>query len=299
MQVKFYDSEPLLKDHILMFAYAELSIEELSKTKFLPDNATSLTLFLNPNPEVKDYFTGNTVNYRIAFAGQYSTPVLYTPQEDIRIVNIDFLPWGAYSIFGVEQSTLYNITSDATVIFPGLKDFIPQLEAHLDDEEYCVRILEKFLLSELHKRTTQTDPRIITACKEITKNYCGISIKDLCTEVGMSQSSLTNYFSEMIGITPKLFGRIARFTAVQNFLGENPKAGWNEIVHQFDYFDQNHFIREFKQFTGAVPKNRRQWEALFDPLKKAIEEGFATDIEQMKLYRDTSLYQILHYTESM
>ena len=79
------------------------------------------------------------------------------------------------------------------------------------------------------------------------------------------------------------------------FLGENPNAGWSDIVHQFDYFDQNHFIREFKQFTGAVPKDRRKWEALFNPLKKAIEEGFETDAEQMKRYRNASLYQILHY----
>ncbi len=295
MQVKFFDSDPLLKDHVLMFAYAELSAEELSNTKFLPDNATSLTLFLNSNPEVKDYFTDNTASYRVAFAGQYSVPVLYTPHESIRIVNIDFLPWGAYSVFGLEQSALHNVTSDATVLFPALKNFIPELETHLDDTEYCVRVLEKFLLFELQQRKTQTDPRIIKACQKITANCCHVSIKQLCSHIGMSQSSLTSHFSEMIGVTPKLFGRVARFTAVQNFLGENPKAGWDEIVHQFDYFDQNHFIREFKQFTGAVPKDRRQWEALFDPLKKAINEGFATDASQMKRYRDASLYQILHY----
>lgn len=277
-----------------MFAYAELSPEELSNTKFLPDNATSLTLFLNGNPTVTDYFTGNTVNYRIAFAGQYSVPVLYTPQETIRIINVDFLPWGAYSIFGMEQSALHNITSDATALFPGLKSLIPDLEVHLDDDEYCVRVLENFLLSELQKRTQYADERVITACKEIMENNGTLAIKGLCKKTGMSHSGLTNYFSEMIGITPKLFGRVARFTAVQNFLGDNPNAGWSDIVHLFDYFDQNHFIREFKQFTGAVPKDRRQWEALFDPLKKAIEKGFATDAAQMKRYRDASLYQILH-----
>lgn len=280
-----------------MFAYAELSVDELSKTKFLPDNATSLTLFLNQHPSVTDYFTGNTVNYRIAFAGQHSKSVLYTPNENIRIINIDFLPWGAYSVFGLEQSQFHNITVDATELFPALRDLLPDLETHLHDDEYCMRILEKFLISELQKREKQTDERIINACKEITQNKGNLQIKELCKKAGMSHSGLTNYFSEMIGVTPKLFGRIARFTAVQNFLGENPNTGWSDIVHQFDYFDQNHFIREFKQFTGSVPKDRRQWEALFDPLKKAIDEGFVTDAEQMKRYRDASLYQILHYIQ--
>lgn len=295
MKVKFFDSSPLLKEHILMFAYAEISAEELSKTKFLPDNATSLTLFLNKNPIVTDYFTGKTVNYRIAFAGQYSTSVLYTPQEDIRILNVDFLPWGAYSVFSKEQSALHNITSDATLIFPNLKNYMLELEANLHDEEYCFHILEKFLVTELQNSQKRTDPRIINACTEITDRKGNIPITTLCKNSGISHSGLTHFFSEMIGVTPKLFGRVARFTAVQNFLGENPTVGWNDIVHQFDYFDQNHFIREFKQFTGAVPKNRRQWEALFDPLKKAMEEGFASDPELMKRYRDASLYQILHH----
>lgn len=295
MKVKFYDFDPILKEHILMFAYAELSEEELSKTKFLPDNATSLTLFLNPNPTVTDHFTGNKFSYRITFAGQYSVPVLYTPCEKIRIINVDFLPWGAYSVFGIEQAVLHNVTADATEIFPDLKKMIPQLESHLDDDEYCMKFLETFLLGELQKQTKECDKRIIKACKEIEENNGNILIKNLCKKAGMSQSGFTKYFSQMIGVTPKLFGRVARFTAVQKFLGENPNAGWNEIVYQFDYFDQNHFIREFKKFTGAVPKNRREWEALFDPLKKAVEDGFITNAEQMKRYRDASLYQILHY----
>ncbi|ERJ57460.1 helix-turn-helix domain-containing protein [Sphingobacterium paucimobilis] len=297
MQVKFYETDPLLKDHILMFAFAELSAEELSMTKFLPDNATSLTLFLNTDPFVRDHFTGDIVNYRIAFAGQYSKSVLYTPKEDIRIINVDFLPWGAYSIFGIEQSQLHNVTSDATELFPELKKLLPDLENHLHDDAYCVRILESFLIDELRKRTQTTDERIIKSCQQITENLGRVRIKDLCKNVGMSHSGFTNYFTAMIGVNPKLFGRVARFTAVQNFLGENPNAGWSDIVYQFDYFDQNHFIREFKKFTGAVPKDRRQWEALFDPLKRAIEEGLTVDNEQMKKYRDASLYQILHYMD--
>ena len=216
MQVKFYETDPVLKDHILMFAFAELSVAELSKTKFLPDNATSLTLFLNVNPTVRDHFTGDTLNYRITFSGQYSKSVLYTPAEDIRIINVDFLPWGAYSIFGIEQSQLHNITSDATLLFPELKKLLPDLENHLHDDEYCVRVLEKFLLDELQKRTKKVDERIIEACQQITENLGKVQIKELCKSVGMSHSGLTNYFTTMIGVNPKLFGRVARFTAVQN-----------------------------------------------------------------------------------
>lgn len=277
-----------------MYSYASLSVEELQHTKFLPDNNTSLTLFLNPDPTVKDYFSGKTLNHRITFAGQYTIPVLYTPNEEIRIVNIDFLPWGAYSVLGVEQSALENETFDATLLFPNLQSLMPQIEAHLNDEESCVKILEEFLLTELKSRTKTADSRIIEACMEMNNGKGNIQVKDLCKQVGMSHSGFTNHFSATIGVTPKIYGRVARFTAAQSFLAENPNAGWTDLVHRFDYFDQNHFIREFKQFTGASPKDRRQWEAVFDPLKKAIEEGFETDAEQMKRYREAALYHIIH-----
>lgn len=295
MHVKFYESDPILQEHILMFSYVEISVAELSKTKFLPDNATSLTLFLNANPSVKDFFTADVVNHRITFSGQYSKSVLYTPEEDIRIINIDFLPWGAYSIFGKKQSPFHNVTSNAAEIFPRLLNLIPELEANLQNDVHCKKVLEKFLITELRNKFLQTDRRIVNACHAIAVAEGKINIKNLCKQIGMSHSSFTKYFTDIIGINPKLFGRITRFTAVQNFLGENPDVGWSDIVYKFDYFDQNHFIREFKQFTGAIPKDRRKWEALFDPLKMAIEEGFETDAEQMKRYRDLSLYQILHY----
>lgn len=297
MKVHFFDFHEELKDLVMMFAYAELSPDELFKTKFLPDNATSLTLFLNPNPKVVDYFTGNTVNYQIAFAGQHSTSVLYSSKKNIKIINIDFFPWGAYSIFGTEQSSLHNKTYDAAELFPELNAILPNLKSALDDHEKCFKILEHFLLTKLQSNTKQCDKRIIKSCKQISESFGKLSINNLCKDIGMSHTAFTTRFSEMIGITPKLFGRVARFTGVQNFLGENPQAGWQEIVCKFDYFDQNHFIREFKQFTGAIPKDRRHWEALFDPLKKAMEEGFATDPEQMLRYREASLYQILHLIE--
>ncbi|MFD1630790.1 helix-turn-helix domain-containing protein [Pseudopedobacter beijingensis] len=294
MQVRFYNPHPKLKEYVLMYSHAILTVEELRNTKFLPDNNTSLTLFLNKDYAVKDYFSENIVNHRITFTGQYSIPVLYTPNEDIHIINIDFFPWGAYSVFGKEQSSIHNITSHAVDLFPDLSLLIPDLENHLDDVEYCIEVLENFLLAELQKQTKHADDRIIEACKIITSHSGNLKIKDLCKTVGMSQTGFTNCFSETIGVTPKLFGRVARFTAVQNFLGKNPKSDWRDILHKFDYFDQNHFIREFKHFTGAIPKDRRQWEALFDPLKKAVDEGFVNDEEQMKKYRDAALYQILH-----
>lgn len=281
-----------------MLSYAELSALELNNTRFLPDNVTSLTLFLNNSPSVTDGLRNTSINNRISFAGQYSTHVSYSKQEGVKLINVDFNAWGAYTLFGVPQQLLKDKTFDAVTVFPSLKKYICHLEDHLHDPKTCIDLLQQFLLEQLQiKKTQNRNKQIIYACKELVKSNGNFAIKKLCREVGMSQNSFANYFSEIVGVTPKLFSRITRFNAVQNFLVTNPLSGWQEIVAEFDYFDQNHFIREFKQFAGITPKKTKQWEALFEPLKKAIDEGFANDPVQMQEYRINSLTQILFHED--
>lgn len=294
MDVKFYPPHSDLKEYILMYSFVSITSEELLQTKFLPDNNSSLSLFLNDNFKLVEIFSGEVVHHRINYSGKYSTPSVFSVDETLKVINIDFVPWGAHAIFGIDQDRFHNKSIDATEIFPSLKKYVNDIEEHLDDVEYCIQTLEQFLLNELYSREKKVDERIIMACQKISESHGQIAIKDLCKEIGMSHTGFTTHFAKIIGINPKLFTRVARFNALHSFLTENPTAGWMEIVHKFDYFDQNHFIREFKQFTGSIPKNRKQWEALFDPVKAAMEEGYHNNEEQMKLYREKSLYHIIY-----
>ncbi|MBL7709805.1 MAG: AraC family transcriptional regulator, partial [Chitinophagaceae bacterium] len=59
---------------------------------------------------------------------------------------------------------------------------------------------------------------------------------------------------ERIGLPPKLFARIVRFSKAyrlrENFTG----MSWTQIAYECNYFDQMHLIRDFKQFTGVSPR---------------------------------------------
>lgn len=252
-----------LQNHIVNISFYKLTQNEMLRRKILPENITSLFVFLNPTIHLKEYFSNGIINYRVAYAGPYSKPRLYEVEEDICFIKIDFFPWGVFSAFGLEQYKLHNTTIDAYKLFPKLKLYSKQLEASLDNIETCIAILEQFMLEDYHEYLTPTDEKIITACNLIKSKDKNLPIKELCRLVNMSQYSFCNHFTKIIGISPKLFGQIARYSKAKKLIHSTIDINWNEIAFQFGYFDQSHFIKEYKRFSGAIPKEYKNWKNFY------------------------------------
>lgn len=76
-------------------------------------------------------------------------------------------------------------------------------------------------------------------------------IKEYAAHIGVTERSISRWFQEGIGIAPKNLARIARFNAALYHLHAYEEPGF---YYDFGYFDQAHFIKEFKQLTGFTPK---------------------------------------------
>ncbi|KUJ56138.1 MULTISPECIES: helix-turn-helix transcriptional regulator [Bacteroidota] len=82
----------------------------------------------------------------------------------------------------------------------------------------------------------------------------GKTLKDVQMEMNLSERSLERLLKQYVGISPKVFSRIVRFQSGLQALRQNDFNNLTGIVYQNDYFDQSHYIREFKEFTGMNPK---------------------------------------------
>jgi AraC-like DNA-binding protein len=69
----------------------------------------------------------------------------------------------------------------------------------------------------------------------------------------VSQKKLIRLFRETVGMTPKLFLRVTRFQRVIADLHARREIGWGDVVEQHGYYDQSHFIRDFRAFSGFSP----------------------------------------------
>lgn len=72
-------------------------------------------------------------------------------------------------------------------------------------------------------------------------------------DLGLSERSLERLFLTYVGITPILYTRICRFQASLRLLRQGKARSLTDIAYTLGYFDQSHFIRDFKLFSGASP----------------------------------------------
>ena len=96
------------------------------------------------------------------------------------------------------------------------------------------------------------DHLVDISLKEIFTNHGMISIQEIAVSTGFSERHIEQLFKRFVGLSPKFFARIVRFSHVFNVVSDK-RPDWNDVVYKAGFYDQSHFIRNFKAFTGEDP----------------------------------------------
>ena len=118
-----------------------------------------------------------------------------------------------------------------------------------------IQIVERFLVSQL--KDIHTDKLIVEAVKLIYQTKGTIRIKELNEKLFISQCPFEKRFRKVVGTTAKKFASIVRFNSVLDNL--NHIKSLTEICYENNFFDQAHFIKYFKHFTGDTPENFKRF----------------------------------------
>jgi len=163
-------------------------------------------------------------------------------------VAVHFRPGGAYPFLRIPLIDLENS-------YVGLEDVwgAAGTELHerlIDAPTPAARfgILESFLLSQPWS-SVRRHPAVAAAVDAIEANP-SIRMADLRDLVGMTTKRLIALFRAEIGLSPKAYARIRRLQASLRLLGSTSGA---RVAAEVGYFDQAHFVREFRSFTGMTP----------------------------------------------
>ena len=81
-----------------------------------------------------------------------------------------------------------------------------------------------------------------------------VTLSDMGAVSGIGERQLERLFKKYIGLTPKYYARIIRFNYIFQLI-KSKENSWAEIVYQSGYYDQSHFIHNFKAFTGEDPSS--------------------------------------------
>jgi AraC-like DNA-binding protein len=172
--------------------------------------------------------------------------------RNMQLFIVDFKPGGAYPFLHLPLSELHNEIVPMDAIWGNLAAEIrgrlysaPTLHARFV-------LLEQLLLAQLEEIPDGLSA-VQYALVQIDQHHGSLSIRDLAEEVGMSHNHLTRQFQRLVGGTPKEVARIYRFKYALSNLARTESIDWGEVAWQAHYYDQSHFNKDFKAFTGHTP----------------------------------------------
>ncbi len=169
-------------------------------------------------------------------------------------IAVRFYPWGAYHFFNEPVHNFLDNTIAASKLWADdSRRIILELKS-LHTLEKRFKSVEHFLLNMLTKyqrNETQTDE----AVKLIRNTKGSLNIDEICSETGFTKKQLERKFLSLVGTTPKIFSRVCRFLNICHHMEEQKGKSLTQLAYECGYYDQSHFINEFKEFSGFTPKD--------------------------------------------
>jgi AraC-like DNA-binding protein len=243
-----------LADYIERF-WAVSSGEEIVASdagRILPDGFVELVLNFLDAPHV--ILPGGEMRRQpeCALVGQLERGVGIHHAGRVEYLGVRFHPVGAAAFFKIPGRELAGRILPLEVVSSRLKR---DLEQEIDlswDVRQKIATVEAVLMRKRDKAMT-SDPIIGAAVQALRKSHGGVSIASLSKTLSISERTLERKFSQIVGISPKLFGRIQRFQRVCQFAEQGKRRDWADYAAALGYHDQSHLIKDFQRFSGESP----------------------------------------------
>lgn len=176
-----------------------------------------------------------------------------------------FLTHGSFGIFGAylyptALPQLFGLSSSAfSNQMPQLTDFLGAEGRFLTEQimtapshKQRVQLLSEFLQQRLGERE-QEETAAHVAVKHIIRVNGQVDVASLASRICLSTRQFERKFKEFSGFSPKIYTRIIRFQRALTEYG-NKQLNMTEIAYQCGYYDQSHFIHDFREFSGYHPR---------------------------------------------
>lgn len=225
------------------------------KQKIIPDGFIEMTF--NFGDKIKRYTSEKEfITHPCAMVmGQRTKSYYIEPIGDVDTFAICFYPYGFANFANTSLENLVDKEIPIDTLFDELSaKTLEQKMSNASNTQKRIEIIESFLLNKLNESTTVAN--IVKKTVDMLVNTNGSSsIHTILKDDLSKRRQLERKFKKQIGISPKQLSKLIRLhTALKIMLNGNDDNLTN-IAYKSDYFDQAHFIKDFKEFTGTTPKD--------------------------------------------
>lgn len=247
MTFKTYKPTGILRNHVEN--YLVVKTEQAISHAIIPETSPILSF---RSKGLHSYWVNDIQKYLppSAITGLRKSVKPIFLSQDTETILVKFKPCESALFF---KEPMQNF-SEASV---SLYDFLPR-QVVLGVEEQLTKdsndlqkisTIENFLLSLFN--SNRSNYLIKTAVQKILLSNGTVKIKELASILNVSLDSFEKQFRKIVGTSPKQFSSTVRLTSLVNRKYSNQSLA--EIAYEYGYFDQSHFIKDFKIFTGKTP----------------------------------------------
>lgn len=247
MNIESHTPTDLLSPFIKTYLIIESQDELINRV--LPD--TSLALAFRYKGQV-NYITGNFLNSlpTSVISGLRTSVRLINYSKDTTTIIILFKEAGAAAFFKEPLHELFeeSISLDNFISHRKISIIEEQL-AEAQNNNQRIAFVEQFLLSKLSNQGP--DKLIYAAIQKIYAAKGIVRIKELAGTLYISHDAFEKRFRKTVGTSPKRFSSIVRMKSIIKQRQQSQTL--TDIAFDAGYFDQPHFNKDFKLFTGQTP----------------------------------------------
>lgn len=191
-------------------------------------------------------------------SGARTAPFVIDNQQQDRVFGIQFRAAGTFPFFRIPADEIADLAVPLdTLWYSGAGELRERLLAAASAES-MFRVAESVMLAQA-ARALHLHPAVSFALGRFCRVPHSETVAEVTDRLGLSQRHFIQIFRDQVGLTPKALCRVRRFQYVLRSVHKAPEVDWVQIALESGYYDQAHFIHDFRSFSGLTPT--QYWES--------------------------------------
>ena len=219
----------------------------------LPDGAVELIINLGDPQKLCDPENhARSDFYRHSWiSGERTAPIVIDEAGSVHLLGVRLRAGGTWPFLGLPVSEFTGRVVELEAVLGREIDRLRERLGEAADDDARFVIVETWLLERMRSRTAPA--RAVSYAVEAIRRDAAARIGQIADEAGVSHKHLLREFDRCVGLTPKTFARVCSFQRAINWIGQKPAVDWADTAVACGYYDQAHFIHEFRAFSGLTP----------------------------------------------
>lgn len=255
MKLELYAILPELQTYVKAICSMESDgvSSSISSVRVLPDACVELFINFSNSQDSFATVTGKKVfeNSQSFVISRMSSFMDVQMKNKTGFISICFYPNTAYLFFQLPMNEVADSLTDLHELWHIEAKEMEEEVGSTGSEEQKVAIIQRYLLRQLNRN--RFDKTVEYCVQEINRNHKPFSVAELANKVGISQRQLSRKFNHCLGLSTKEFIHINRFIDSLVYLKKYPSMNLTDIAYESGYYDQAHFIHDYKTFAGLTP----------------------------------------------